>query len=181
MAGRRAIGLGGLLLVMLLARPGLCTPDGDAPPETEARNSLLLSLVPLGAAFGEVRYERAFVQRVTGVLILGYGRPVVDHPTDDVGELGAQLRYFVAGNFRDGAVLALEGIWLQHMDSPLHERGLATGAKLGWKYAHPIGWTAEFLVGGAWVVAWGDQLGSGKLHTYGRLQPSINLGAGWTF
>jgi hypothetical protein len=119
------------------------------------------------------------VQAIAGA---GPGMGFAPEPGVWLGEVGGQLRWYFAGAFEEGLVLAVECVAQQLFGVEAGgRRALAVGPKLAYKVVHAVGLTAEVQVGGAVVRKSANLLGTSAQVVEQEVQPSVMLGLGWTF
>lgn len=150
-------------------------------------------IVPMLELTGELRLGEDF-----GVAaVLGFGR-LSDEVTRADGTLederltiyegGAQLRYYLLGNFEQGLQIGVEGLYV-YVDRDEDEtldasaEGLTVGGFLGYKYTAGGGFTAEAQVGMGYLVVDGRGEASGETtrESDEDTVPLLNINLGWSF
>jgi hypothetical protein len=178
----------GAIMAVLLAVGTYRAPAQAAEelPRMAFTISPLHLTLPMGELTGEVR---ALDQLGVGA-VAGWGR-IKDKEsatTFNAIELGAQVRYYVVGDFRHGMQLGVEGIYLNlggGKDSiSATVDGFAVGPFVGYKYTASVGFTFDAQLGAERVVFHAsahDTTGASASDSTKDWIPLLNLNVGWSF
>lgn len=158
---------------------------------------LSVTVSPIHLAFPvlEITGELAIQPKLSVAAIAGYGSVKSSSAlTSDysVLELGAQVRYYLFGDFEHGLQLGAEVLYLHASTSgssgtttvKASGEGLAIGPFVGYKVVSSMGFTFDAQLGaqrvgiGAKASASNGQSASA---TDSDVQPLLNLNVGWTF
>ena len=163
--------------------PGWVPAPPPEPPHPRRVFSLTISplhlLFPVVELTGEAR-----VHDKVGVAVIGGAGKYTDASVNvsaTVYELGAQVRFYVVGDFRQGMQLGAELLYL-HLDAAdivATGEGLAVGPFLGYKVMVDAGFTFEAQLGFEHVSEQARSGGSAASEQ--DYIPLLNLNIGWSF
>jgi hypothetical protein len=170
--------------------PGVSGPPPLPPAVPEVTHprrvfSLTISPIHLFLPIVELTGE-ARVHDKVGVAVLGGAGRYSDTQNGiklsaTAFEAGAQVRYYLLGDFRHGMQLGAEFLYLHLSDSQLavSGEGFAFGPFLGYKFVADVGFTFDTQLGFEYVgarAATATTMASG-----GEFIPLLNLNVGWSF
>jgi len=169
--------------------PGVYAPPAWAPPPPPPEHprrvfSLTVSPIHLTLPVVELTAE-ARVHDKIGIAVIGgagkYSDPNVSGISATVFEAGAQIRYYVIGDFRHGMQLGGELLYLHLYDDrvAISGEGLAVGPFIGYKIMIDAGFTFDAQVGFERITARAD--GNGSTANDKTIIPLLNLNVGWSF
>jgi hypothetical protein len=180
------------------APPPATSPDGTAPAgsvaaagPTHPQRLVSVSISPLHLFLPivELTGEYRAHDKVGVALIAGAGQYSSSSGGVDIKatafEAGAQVRYYVVGDFRHGMQLGAELLYLHLSDARISTsgEGLAVGPFLGYKYTADIGFTFDGQLGFEYVGARAMASAGGATATNSGSSyiPLLNLNVGWSF
>lgn len=186
--------LGAGLLASVLCSSALAQPSAPPPPtqvvETGPTRSASITLSPVHLAIGivEVTGEFRVAPRLGLAGTLGGGT------IDGIGvaEVGAQLNYYLLGDFDGGLHLGAEAQWITAfsdsetntatMSSAVAE-GFAVGPMIGFKWVGDSGLSLVAQAGVQYIaIAAEAKNGSATASREdSKIGPLVNLNAGWSF
>ncbi len=164
------------VLITTPSTPALAD-GGAAAPERMRVFSATFSPIHLQFPVLEVTGEARLATKVSAAGILGVGK------SDDVNlyELGAQLRYYMWGDFDGGLQLGAEVVYVGATSDEVSAvaQGLTLGPFIGYKYVAGFGLTFDAQVGAQYITLRGE---SGSVtEEDSDIIPLVNLNVGWTF
>jgi hypothetical protein len=163
--------------------PGWVPAPPPEPPHPRRVFSLTISPLHLFLPVVELTGE-ARVHDKVGVAVVGGAGKYTDDSVNisaTVYELGAQVRFYVLGDFRQGLQLGAELLYL-HLNAPdivATGEGLAIGPFIGYKIIVDAGFTFEAQLGFEHVSAQAQSGGSSESQK--DYIPLLNLNIGWSF
>ncbi|MDY0060386.1 MAG: hypothetical protein RBU45_11285 [Myxococcota bacterium] len=191
-----------LALALGLATTARAEEPAAAPAPADDGHFLSLTLSPIHLAMPvlEVTAEYRVLPKLGVAGFLGAGQytqeteiggTVVDEDTFLVLEVGAQVRYYVLGDFDHGMQLGAEVLYLHLSGDDLSSStvsgsgaGVAVGPFLGYKIATRIGFTFDVQLGYQVILvsaeASNDQ-GQSATSDETSGSPLLNLNVGWSF
>jgi len=103
--------------------------------------------------------------------------------TAGVWELGAQVRYYLFGDFRHGMQLGAELLYMHLSSSELavSGAGVAVGPFAGYKIITDIGFTFDAQLGVEYVAARAETNDLARKASDHSFIPLLNLNVGWSF
>lgn len=204
MSRRYRIGIALLVVagILGLAAPVFAGDTGSVATLDEPTSDVSLTAAPLRGLSpmlrltGEFEAEEAWSIAVIG----GFGSYTEGEDPDgelvrhEAWELGAQARYYLAGDFDNGLHLGFETLFRQApvetigLFSEVIEgtgRGLAIGPAVGYKIATEVGLTFDAQVGARYdgfdVLSEAEDVDDLEVPDERNIHPMINLNVGWTF
>lgn len=167
-----------------------------APPAAPLRQlSVTLSPIHLSIPVVELTGELALQPKLSVAGILGYGTVksesvVVEEVT--VLEIGAQVRYYLLGDFEHGLQIGAESIYINASGSgssgatgiKVSGAGLSLGGFLGYKVVTSMGFTFDAQLGAQRVGIGAEasaSTGQTASTSENSVSPLLNLNVGWTF
>jgi hypothetical protein len=163
--------------------PGWVPAPPPEPPHPRRVFSLTISPLHLFLPVVELTGE-ARVHDKVGVAVVGGAGKYTDDSVNisaTVYELGAQVRFYLLGDFRQGLKLGAELLYL-HLnatDVVATGEGLAIGPFVGYKIIVDAGFTFEAQLGFEHVSAQAQSGGSAASEK--DYIPLLNLNIGWSF
>jgi len=169
-------------------------PQELGAPVVEARSldsrpvfSLTISPLHLFLPVVELTGEYRALDKLGVALVAGAGKYTSDSGNISAGvlEAGAQLRYYVVGDFRHGMQLGAEVLYLHLTDDQVTAtgEGVAMGPFAGYKIATRVGFTFEGQLGVEYVAARAEARNGAVTasDTNAAWIPLLNLNVGWSF
>ena len=195
---KRALVMAMLLAGTSVANAEVVAPPPEAPPPMGPRLTVMWAPIRLIIPVGEITVEYRVMAKLGISIELGGGRrtATLESPTTSTDvkgteiEGGAQVRYYLLGDFHKGMELGAE-ILDEHIkfDEPLPAGvagaaagGVTVGPFVGYKIATHVGFTFEAQVGARYLVVDPPITGQGPAPAISsRWEPLLHLNVGWSF
>ncbi|HET6146452.1 MAG TPA: hypothetical protein VFH68_02910 [Polyangia bacterium] len=184
----------GLLLLLLLAAVVRAQPLPAISDEAHPRRTVSITLSPIHLVLPvvELTGEWRAMDKLGVAVVLGGGkvRPenaLSGQPSIPVWEAGAQVRYYLLGDFRHGMQLGAETIYMHASTESGNVRaaanGISAGGFAGYKVMVDAGFTFDAQLGYQFIgigadATDGQNSASGSNSSSGVL---LNLNVGWSF
>ena len=181
-----------LAVTLCLLGASRAKAQGVAPPEEHPRRVFALTLSPIHLALPvvELTGEARVHDKVGLAGILGAGTVKVDNSTNGktsvaVYEVGVQGRYYALGDFRHGAQIGAELMYLHASaasgSTSAVADGFAVGPFVGYKYTADIGFTFDGQIGYQRLGIGGSTNNGTPTTTHHENAVLLNLNVGWSF
>lgn len=190
-----------LVASMVLATTSVAAAEDVAPPPERApapaadsgpRVTLMWAPIRLIIPVGEITVEYRVMPKLGVSIELGGGqRTLTTGGTDVKGtelEGGAQVRYYVLGDFHKGVELGGEILdeYVKFNNLPANVMGAAAGGVtagpfVGYKIATQVGFTFEAQLGARYLLVDPPVSGQGSPMIDQRWEPLLHLNVGWSF
>lgn len=170
----------------------LVTPAAPAPPKLPSI-TVMLAPIRLVIPVGEVTVEYRIMDQLGVSIELGGGKRTISTGNTDVTgtelEGGAQVRYYLLGDFHKGVELGAEILdEYVKFKEPLPAGvagaaagGVTVGPFVGYKIATHVGFTFEGQLGARYLAVDPVVAGQGMPTIDSRWMPLLHLNVGWSF